>query len=227
MIKVLIAEDDPRIALLHQSMVEKVAGFEVISIANTIAELQEYITLMKPDLVLLDVYFPDGNGIDFLSWMQNNAITTDVILITAAKEMASLEKSLRYGVFDYLIKPIMFYRFATSLQKYQTHKERVVDKEELSQSKVDAFFNKTVQTQKPLHVGLPKGIDGITLEKILSALHQSESFFSANEIALNLGINRTTARRYLEYLVSTCKVEVDSLYGTVGRPERKYRLKTA
>lgn len=227
MIKVLIAEDDPRIALLHQSMVEKVAGFEVISIANTIAELQEYITLMKPDLVLLDVYFPDGNGIDFLSWMQNNAITTDVILITAAKEMASLEKSLRYGVFDYLIKPIMFYRFATSLQKYQTYKERVVDKEELSQSKVDAFFNKTVQTQKPLHVGLPKGIDGITLEKILSALHQSESFFSANEIALNLGINRTTARRYLEYLVSTCKVEVDSLYGTVGRPERKYRLKTA
>ncbi len=226
MIKVLIAEDDPRIALLHQSMVEKIGGFEVISIANTIAQLQEYILLMKPDLLLLDVHFPDGNGIDFLEWMQNNAIPTKVILITAAKEMASLEKSLRYGVFDYLIKPIMFYRFSASLEKFKAYSEKICTQEELSQSKVDEFFNKTVQTEKPLHVGLPKGVDGITLEKILSVLHHNENFFSASEIADRLGINRTTARRYLEYLVSTSKVEVDSLYGSVGRPERKYRLKT-
>lgn len=227
MIKVLIAEDDPRIALLHQSMVEKVEGFEVVSIANTIAELKEYLLLMKPELLLLDVYFPDGNGIDFLGWMRSNALSTDVILITAAKEMASLEKSLRYGVFDYLIKPIMFYRFSASLEKYHGYKKNVVTKEELSQTKVDEFFTKTVHTQKPLHVGLPKGVDGITLEKILGVLHHHELYFSASEIADKLGINRTTARRYLEYLVSTSKVEVDSLYGTVGRPERKYKLKSA
>ncbi|WP_263833796.1 response regulator [Sulfurospirillum oryzae] len=226
MIKVLIAEDDPRIALLHQSMVEKIANFEVVAIANSISELKEYIGFMSPDLLLLDVYFPDGNGIDFLSWMRSNALHTDVILITAAKEMASLEKSLRYGVFDYLIKPIMFYRFQSSLQKFYDYKEKVISQEELSQSKVDALFNKTLPSEKPLHVGLPKGVDGITLEKILSALHQSESFFSASEIAETLGINRTTARRYLEYLVSEHKVEVDSLYGSVGRPERKYKLKT-
>ncbi len=226
MIKVLIAEDDPRIALLHQNMVQKIQGFDVVSIANTIAELQEYILLMSPDLLLLDVYFPDGNGIEFLGWMRNHAVTTDVILITAAKEMASLEKSLRYGVFDYLIKPIMFYRFSASLEKYRTYKETLGNQEELCQSKVDEFFNKTVQTGKPLHVGLPKGVDGITLEKILSALYQHETYFSASEIAERLGINRTTARRYLEYLVSSSKVEVDSLYGSVGRPERKYRLKT-
>ena len=227
MIKVLIAEDDPRIALLHQNMVQKIQGFDVVSIANTMAELQEYIVLMSPDLLLLDVYFPDGNGIEFLGWMRNHAISTDVILITAAKEMASLEKSLRYGVFDYLIKPIMFYRFSASLEKYRSYKENIVTQEELSQSKVDEFFNKTVQTGKPLHVGLPKGVDGITLEKILSALYQHENYFSASEIAERLGINRTTSRRYLEYLVSSSKVEVDSLYGSVGRPERKYRLKTS
>jgi two-component system CitB family response regulator len=227
MIKVLIAEDDPRIALLHQNMVQKIQGFDVVSIANTMAELQEYIVLMSPDLLLLDVYFPDGNGIEFLGWMRNHAISTDVILITAAKEMASLEKSLRYGVFDYLIKPIMFYRFSASLEKYRSYKENIVTQEELSQSKVDEFFNKTVQTGKPLHVGLPKGVDGITLEKILSALYQHEAYFSASEIAERLGINRTTSRRYLEYLVSSSKVEVDSLYGSVGRPERKYRLKTS
>lgn len=225
MIKVLIAEDDPRIALLHQSMVEKIEGFEVVAIANTISELQEFIDVMKPDLLLLDVYFPDGNGIDFLSFMRSHNIMTDVILITAAKEMASLEKSLRHGVFDYLIKPIMFYRFSASLAKFKAYKEKVIGQEELSQSKVDEFFNKTMHTQQPLHVGLPKGVDGLTLEKILSALNQYDTFSSASEIADFLGINRTTARRYLEYLVSTSKVEVDSHYGSVGRPERKYKLK--
>ena len=90
MIKVIIAEDDPRIALLHQSMVEKLEGFEVIAIANTIAEIQEYLPLMKPDLLLLDVYFPDGNGIDLLGWMHASSLTTNVILISAAKQLASL-----------------------------------------------------------------------------------------------------------------------------------------
>ena len=226
MLNVLIAEDDPRIALLHQSMVEKTMGFEVVAIANTLSELKDYMTLMTPDLLLLDVYFPDGNGIEFLSWMRNNAFKTDVILITAAKEMAPLEQSLRYGVFDYLIKPIMFYRFSASLQKFQEYKENVITQKELSQSTVDAFFNKSMHVEKPLHVELPKGIDSLTLEKILGAVQQSEGFFSASEIAETLGINRTTARRYLEYLVSTTKVEVDSLYGSVGRPERKYKLKT-
>jgi response regulator of citrate/malate metabolism len=227
MLKVLIAEDDPRIALLHQSMVEKIGGFEVVSIANTINELKEYLPLMEPDLLLLDVYFPDGNGIDVLEWMRTKEIGADVILITAAKEMASLEKSLRFGVFDYLIKPIMFYRFGASLEKYALYKQKLITQEELSQTMVDEFFDKKMQQPQTLHVSLPKGVDAITLEKILAALHQNQNYCSASEIADKLGINRTTARRYLEYLVSATKVEVDSLYGSVGRPERKYKLRTS
>ncbi|MBE0496183.1 MAG: response regulator [Campylobacterales bacterium] len=227
MISVMIAEDDPRIALLHQNMVEKIAGFEVLSIANTIAQLQEYISFTKPDLLLLDVYFPDGNGIDFLEWMRQHAPMTDVILITAAKEMRTLEKSLRFGVFDYLIKPIMFHRFEASLEKFQHHKNTFLRKDELSQSKVDELFYKAIASEKKPTETLPKGVDGITLDKILCVVRQEkESYLSASEIAKQLGINRTTSRRYLEYLVSIEKVQVDSLYGSVGRPERKYKLKS-
>jgi response regulator of citrate/malate metabolism len=226
MISVLIAEDDHRIALLHQNMVEKLEGFEVVSIANTITQLQEYISFMKPDLLLLDVYFPDGNGIDFLSWMRQNNLATDVILITAAKEMNSLEKSLRFGVFDYLIKPIMFHRFETSLKKFSEHKKNFSLKDELSQSKVDELLHKNIADEKNLQALLPKGVDAITLDKIVCVLQeQMQTYFSATTIAQILGINRTTARRYLEFLVATNKAEVDSLYGSVGRPERKYKLK--
>jgi len=225
-IRVIVAEDDPRIALLHQKMVQKMDDFEVISIANTIGELREQVQYLQPDLILLDVYFPDGNGIDFLSWLRQEEYKSDVVLITAAKEMQSLEKSLRFGVFDYLIKPIMFGRFEAALEKFRTYKKQFNDTSELSQSAIDAFFHGGVASQTSQTQALPKGVDGITLEKIVNLLRKEPtSFSSAASIAENLGINRTTARRYLEYLVANEKVEVDSLYGSVGRPERKYRLK--
>lgn len=226
-IRVIIAEDDHRIALLHQSMVEKLEGYEVVSVANTIGELKEHLEYLEPDLVLLDLYFPDGNGIDFLSWLRQHELESDVILITAAKEMQALEKSLRFGVFDYLIKPIMFGRFEAALEKFKNYKIHFQDKTELSQSTVDSFLHGGTTEEKTASQDLPKGVDSITLEKILNLLkEETREFSSATNIAKKLGINRTTARRYLEFLVSIQRVEVDSLYGSVGRPERKYKLKT-
>jgi two-component system CitB family response regulator len=48
--------------------------------------------------------------------------------------------------------------------------------------------------------------------------------FTSEEMAERVGASRTTARRYLEYLVSRGSVEVDVSYGGVGRPERIYRM---
>jgi two-component system CitB family response regulator len=40
-----------------------------------------------------------------------------------------------------------------------------------------------------------------------------------------MGVSRTTARRYLEHLITEEKIEADLAYGTVGRPERVYLVK--
>jgi two-component system, CitB family, response regulator len=45
---------------------------------------------------------------------------------------------------------------------------------------------------------------------------------TAESVAKEIGVSRTTARRYLEHLVSIEKIEADLTYGTVGRPERVY-----
>ncbi|WP_342773855.1 hypothetical protein [Pseudalkalibacillus caeni] len=45
---------------------------------------------------------------------------------------------------------------------------------------------------------------------------------TAEELGIKIGASRTTARRYLEYLVSSNKAKADLSYGTVGRPERRY-----
>ena len=66
MTRVLIADDDPRITEIHQHYVNKVEGFEVIGLSNTLEDAEMQIRVMEPQLLLLDIYFPDGSGIDLL-----------------------------------------------------------------------------------------------------------------------------------------------------------------
>ena len=61
--RVLISDDDPRITEIHQHYVNKVEGFEVIGLSNTLEDTEIQIRVMEPQLILLDIYFPDGNGI--------------------------------------------------------------------------------------------------------------------------------------------------------------------
>ena len=64
--RVLIADDDPRITEIHQHYVSKFEGFEVIGLSNTLEDTKLQIEVMEPQLLLLDIYFPDGSGIELL-----------------------------------------------------------------------------------------------------------------------------------------------------------------
>ena len=70
---------------------------------------------------------------------------------------------------------------------------------------------------------LPKGIDKITSEKILTFIHGGPEVLTAEELGKIAGFSRTTARRYLEYFVAKGELVADISYGTVGRPERVYK----
>ena len=72
---------------------------------------------MKPQLVLLDVYLPDMQGTELVTYIRNHLHDTDIIMITAASETDVVRHALR--VTDYIVKPLMFDRFKASLEGYQ------------------------------------------------------------------------------------------------------------
>jgi two-component system CitB family response regulator len=72
---------------------------------------------------------------------------------------------------------------------------------------------------------LPKGIDKHTLKMVRSKIQNVNGSLNADELGQLVGISYSTMRRYLEYLVSCNEMEVEVLYGSVGRPERKYKIK--
>ena len=57
-LRVLIIDDDVRIAEIHRRYVEKTEGFEVVGIANTLEDAQLQLDVLEPDLLLLDIFFP-------------------------------------------------------------------------------------------------------------------------------------------------------------------------
>lgn len=219
---VLIVEDDPKIAEIHKLFTEKVAGFEVVGIADSLDDAEKMSQLLEPDLVLLDYYFPEGHGTDILWRIRGEQLATDIIMITAAKENETLLEAIRGGVFDYILKPVMFPRFEEALLRFKKHRQQLLNEESFSQHDVDRLLHpyKNSQPGEPM---LPKGIDPLTLKKVRAAFEKPHpDGLSAEKVGEEIGTSRTTARRYLEYMASTGQLNAELVYGAVGRPERKY-----
>lgn len=223
-IEIVIIEDNLKVAKAHQLYVEKLPGYVVTGIINNLTDAMSMIETLQPDLILLDVYFPDGNGMDFLAQVRLRHADVDIILITAAKDVRLLHNALRGGVFDYMIKPVFFERFEEALNNYLKHYLQLHQLSEMSQEEADRFFIHGFQgVEKNMQGEYPKGIDPLTLDKIKAAVDNApDNGLSADETGKIIGASRTTARKYLEFLISTGFLRVHIEYGTIGRPERRY-----
>ena len=116
----------------------------------------------------------------------------------------------------------MFQRFKEALERFREYRLRMTAKATLNQHTVDCLLHpyKTAAAGEPIY---PKGIDALTLKKIQTVFVQPHpQGLSAEEVAAIIGVGRTTARRYLEYLVAHNELITELVYGTVGRPERRY-----
>ncbi len=223
----LIIEDDFRVADIHRQYVEKTAGFAVQYIAKSRREALDYLENSEtiPDIFLLDLYIPDVEGMDLFWKIRHSYHEADIIIVTAEKEVKSIQEALRGGVFDYIVKPVGEERFSQTLLKYKEYWSILHSKKEMEQGDIDALFgfHRVPDSSARVDAALPKGIDSLTLDKIHRVFTTTEmDGITAVELSSELGISRSTARRYLEYLVSLKMVKTKLIYGTVGRPERRY-----
>ena len=226
-IQVVIIEDDFRIADINHQFVNRVEGFVVAYVAKTGEEALAYLrsTDRLPQLILLDVYIPDVQGLELFWTLRTEFTKIDVIMMTAANEVETIAETLRGGIFDYMIKPVDFDRFEQTFLSFRKQKHLLTTKTELMQDEIDLLTGLHT-TSTPTNENddrLPKGIDQLTLEKIKMILHENNELgITALEAGSKVGVSRSTARRYLEYLVSINEADAQLKYGDIGRPERKY-----
>lgn len=220
---VLIVEDDFYIAKINKSFIEQDEAFKVVGIIPSKQATLIFLAEAKqnPDLIFLDLYIPDVQKLELLWEIRNTYKGIDIIIVSAAKETATIGEALKAGIFDYLIKPIEKKRVAQSLARYKNEKQLLRSKVELSQTELDLLSLKANQANEKKV--LIKGIDILTLEKVVLILKEfGESGATAGRVGEGIGASRSTARRYLEYLVSDNQAVAQVKYGDVGRPERRY-----
>ena len=228
MIRVLVVDDDFMVARVHSSVVGRQPGFEVVGVVHSAAAALEAARATQPDLVLLDIYLPDRSGLDVLRRLRESAATdVDVIVISAARDVDSVRKALRGGVFHYLVKPFEIETLRQRLVEYSEHRADLSglrELDEVRQDDVDRAFR--TQTARRSQQRLPKSISADTIEIVARALEAAgEGGLSAMECADATGLSRSSTRRYLDHLVATGAAEMRPRYGTAGRPERRYRTR--
>lgn len=219
-VRVLLVEDDLRVARVNRDLLERDPDVHVVGSAATCAQGDALAQALQPDLVLLDVHLPDGSGLGLLRHWRSVGRTTDVALITAADDEASVRLALAHGAFDYLIKPFTGARLAELVARHRTRRaESLLHAARLDQASLDRLLGIT-----PTATGsLPRGIDRHTLERVEHALTDATAGVSAEDIGERVGLSRVTAWRYLEHLVRTGQALLEHQYGQTGRPVKLYR----
>lgn len=226
MLNVMIVEDDPMVLEINSRFLGKLEDFRLVFAASSIATAREYVTDHPVDLVLLDLYLPKENGLDFLKWLRATGRPADVILITADRTSAVIQEAFRYGAVDYLIKPFTFERFRESLQKFWERHQLITTLTTVDQAELDKFISGGEAGAEPesTEAGYAKGINKYTYQLVWREIvGLGTDFATAEEISEKSGVARVTVRKYLEFMVGEGRVEKDVEYGKVGRPQHKYR----
>jgi two-component system CitB family response regulator len=219
MIDVLVVDDDPRVVAVNAAYVAKVPGFRVAGTAYSAAEALARVEELDVDLVLLDHYLPDETGLSVARAVRERGHHVDVIMVTAARDVATVQAAMRQGALQYLVKPFSFAGLRGKLEAYAELRRTLDGGGEAEQADVDRIFGALSATPAP---ELPKGHSSTTADLVRRVMISAEGPLSAQELAERTGISRQTAQRYLKLLERTGRVRLSLRYGDTGRPEHRY-----
>lgn len=222
MYNVLIAEDDPMVAMINEQYIRRNKNFQVIEKCNDGKSALNYLKTHSVDLLILDVFMPHIDGFELLRHLREQQIAVEVIMVTAANERESLEEALHLGAVDYLVKPFTFDRFQMALDKFTAKSNALKDFATLNQKNIDFIMEHSQKTSEEFY---PKGIQDKTLHLILAQLKENrDKWMTGDEIAEKVGLTGVTVRRYMNFLAESGKAIGRMNYETGGRPCMIYKL---
>ena len=102
MSKILVVDDEVQIRTLLSRMLE-LEGYEVCQAGDCRTALKQ-LEFQSPDVVLCDVFLPDGNGVDLVSSVKKTAPNVEIILLTAHGNIPDGVQAIKNGAFDYITK---------------------------------------------------------------------------------------------------------------------------
>lgn len=237
-VRTLIVDDDPGARRLHEAYVRRLEGFVVVASVGHGSAAAEWAARPDIDLVLLDMNLPDFSGVEVLHRVRTaRGSDVDVLVISSATDRTTVRQALSARVVGYLVKPFTAEALHDRLRAYRADRAAAAGPEldvPLAQGEIDGMLRPAAgapAAASPLSPvsslsqasSLPKGLSQLTLDRVTARLDAIAPRTCA-EVAELTGTSAATARRYLDHLVRSGRVDVSHRYGRRGRPEVLYRL---
>lgn len=209
MYKLLLVDDE---VLVREAIAENIhwneLGYELLSVCENGKEAIEYIKKNKVDVVITDICMPFIDGIDLSKYIYENHLPINVIIFSGYNEFEYAKKAIKYGVSEYLSKPVTAYELSEILGnlKKNLDKKREVEAEFDKLNK--SYFKNRILIQSKI---IEKLIMGNEIEE--------ESRKDIEEYGLQMD--------YLEYRVAIIEIDIYSdLYNANEDKIKKGEMKS-
>ena len=198
---ILVVDDDDGIRnLVKQYLTEN--NF-LITTANNAEDAKEKISIIKFDLIVLDIMMPGKTGLEF-TLENKNKINTPIILLTAKGEATERIEGLETGADDYLPKPFepkeLILRIKNILDKTKSKNQKKII--EFDNIKINLSKSLIVQNKKEFKIN---NTEKIILEKMINAPGQT---FSRESIGKLINLDK---ERSIDVIITRLrkKIEID------------------
>ena len=199
---ILVVDDDDGIRdLLRQYLTE---NNYLITTANSAEEAKEKISIIKFDLIILDIMMPGKTGLEF-TLENKNTINTPILLLTAKGEANERIEGLEVGADDYLPKPFepkeLVLRIRNILNKTKSKSQKRII--EFDNIKIDLNKLLIIHNEKELKIN---NTEKIILEKMINAPGQT---FSREAMGKLIDLDK---ERSIDVIITRLrkKIEIDS-----------------
>ena len=144
---VLLVEDEKAILIANKTILERRGGYKV-RLAESLAEARQCLEQSIPDIILLDIMLPDGNGLDLLCELRESNIKIPVLLLTALNEISDEIKGIEAGGNEYITKPYNNDVLLTRIDMLLKNAESMPDKIALGAIKIDVSARRVYVNDK-------------------------------------------------------------------------------
>lgn len=125
MIKVLLADDEVRVCRLVESLIDwEELGMELCGVANNGVQALELIVEKRPDLVITDIRMPGCDGLELIRRAKELCPGLLFVIVSGYRHFEYAQSAIKYGVGDYLLKPIKKEELTATLQKIRREYEK-------------------------------------------------------------------------------------------------------
>ena len=178
------------------------AGHAVVALAPTPDDAREQVDRLKPDVLLLDLTFPDGDSLEVAREMVTRHPGTRTVMMTASDSVASFQEALTVGVAGYVRKDEWVDQLLATLERC-LRGERVLD---------EVLVRRLARSAQARSRARTPVVDFTPRERAVAELLQEG--LNTDEMVRRLGISRSTVRTHVQAILN--KLSVHSRVQAVG-----------